>query len=94
MHRRVAHTLGKGLPHRGAGRRSGLWPYPPLGATRSLEVPSTKFFLNGTVPSTKFFMDGTVLYTKFLMDGTVPFTKFLLDGTVPATKHYQKGNEI
>jgi hypothetical protein len=39
----VAHTLGKARPHgrpgrRGAGRRSGLWPYPPLGATRSFSI--------------------------------------------------------
>ena len=39
----VAHALGKGRPHvrprrRGAGRRSGLRLYPPLGAVRSFSI--------------------------------------------------------
>ena len=41
-----------------------------------LEVPSAKFFLDGTVPATKFLLDGTVLSSKFLLDGTVPATNF------------------
>ena len=39
----LAHALGKARPHRrpgrrGAGRRSGLRSYPPLGATRSFST--------------------------------------------------------
>ena len=40
----LAHALGKARPHGdpGADRWSGLWPYPPLGATRyfSIVAPS------------------------------------------------------
>ena len=41
--RGIAHALGKARPHgrpgrRGAGRRSGLRPYPPLGAARSFSI--------------------------------------------------------
>ena len=49
MYGGVAHALGKAHPHgrpgrRGAGRQSGLWPYPPLAATRTFSIvaPSPK----------------------------------------------------
>ena len=43
IYRGIAHALGKARPHgrpgrRGAGRRSGLRPYPPLGAARSFSI--------------------------------------------------------
>ena len=64
MQRGVAHALGKARPHgrpgrRGAGRRSGLRPYPPLGAARSFSIvaPSpraNRHYLAPPIPSLCF----------------------------------------
>ena len=56
MHRGVAHALGKARPHgrpgrRGAGRRSGLRPYPPLGATRSFSIVAPSPRANSPSPT-------------------------------------------
>ena len=102
----VAHALGKARPHgrpgrRGAGRRSGLRPYPPLGAARSFSIvaPSPRANSPNPTPSRPLpslphpslpFL-GVPSY-KLLFDGTVPSNNFLFDVTVPSNNHFLQGN--